>query len=407
MIGNKKFIRTMRLKNFLSYGEREESVHLESLNVFIGKNSSGKSNLIEALSLLNATPRDLTVPIREGGGIREWLYKGAKKSPVAGIDITFNYLNQPIPLRYRIEFTEVNQRLELVDEALECEIKTHESEEDVCFFYRFNKGRPVLNARPLSDNYDAESDLNRRTRRQLKREDLDINQSVLSQRKDPDQYPEITYLSTQFARMKFYRECNFGHLTPARLPQKSDLPEDFLMEDFGNLSLVLNDLQHQYQTKKMIIGHLQIFNQAIEDLTTRIHGGTVQLFIHETGLKHPLPATRLSDGTLRYLSLLAILCHPAPPKIVCIEEPEIGLHPDILPTIAKLLIDASYRTQLFVTTHSDVLISELTDVPESVIVCEQEIDGTSLQRLDKRNLNEWLKKYALGELWRMGEIGGV
>jgi len=230
---------------------------------------------------------------------------------------------------------------------------------------------------------------------------------VLSQRKDPDQYPELTYLANHFSKMKFYREWNLGRYTPPRLPQKADLPEDFLLEDASNLGLVLNNLQHQPGIKSIILKKLKAFYESIEDITTKIQGGTVQLFLHEAGLKQPIPATRLSDGTLRYICLLAILCHPEPPKVICIEEPELGLHPDILPTIAELLIEASHKTQLIVTTHSDVLVSALSDVPQSIIICEHDDEGTHLFRLEKDKLEKWLEKYSLGELWRMGEIGGV
>ncbi len=145
----------------------------------------------------------------------------------------------------------------------------------------------------------------------------------------------------------------------------------------------------------------------MEDLTTPIQGGTVQVFIHEKGLHNPIPATRLSDGTLRYLCLLTILCHSAPPPFVCIEEPESGVHPDILPTLADLLVDASRRTQLIVTTHSDTLVSALSAVSEAVLVCERDADGSRLRRLDPDQLQIWLEQYSLGELWRMGEIGGT
>ncbi len=64
-----------------------------------------------------------------------------------------------------------------------------------------------------------------------------------------------------------------------------------------------------------------------------MEGGTVQVFFQEG--RNTIPATRLSDGALRYLSLLTILLHPTPPPLVCIEEPELGLHPDILPTVAE------------------------------------------------------------------------
>src|SRR5260370_1406959 len=77
---------------------------------------------------------------------------------------------------------------------------------------------------------------------------------------------------------------------------------------------------------------------------------------------------RLSDGTLRFLSLLTVLCDPDPAPLICLEEPELGLHPDIIRTIGELLVEASTRTQLIVTTHSSELISALGEVPESVVV---------------------------------------
>jgi predicted ATPase len=169
---------------------------------------------------------------------------------------------------------------------------------------------------------------------------------------------------------------------------------------------VLHELLQRSVTRKKLIEYLKRFYAAAERIATRIHGGTVQLFIDE-GRDELIPATRLSDGTLRYLSLLAILCHPTPPPIVCIEEPELGLHPDIMPTIAELLKDASQRTQLVVTTHSDALVSALSDTPEAIVVCEPGPDGTQLRRLDHESLAEWLDRYSLGEIWRMGEIGGT
>jgi predicted ATPase len=92
--------------------------------------------------------------------------------------------------------------------------------------------------------------------------------------------------------------------------------------------------------------------------------------------------------------------------LVCIEEPELGLHPDILPTIADLLIEASSRMQLVVTTQSDILVDALTEIPEAILVCEKCVGSTTMKRLKKGDLESWLEKYALGDLWRMGEIGG-
>ncbi|TAG86335.1 MAG: hypothetical protein EAZ18_25790 [Oscillatoriales cyanobacterium] len=107
---------------------------------------------------------------------------------------------------------------------------------------------------------------------------------------------------------------------------------------------------------------------------------------------------------MRYLFLIALLLDPTPPPLICIEEPEIGLHPDILPAVAEMLIEASKRTQLIVTTHSDALVSALS--PESVLICDRDDRGSHLNRLEPKRLKKWLENYSLGELWRMGEIGG-
>ena len=134
--------------------------------------------------------------------------------------------------------------------------------------------------------------------------------------------------------------------------------------------------------------------------------GTQQIYFQERDLYSLVPASRLSDGTFRWLCLLAILLDPDPPPLVCIEEPEIGLHPDIVVELAELLCEASKKMQLIVTTHSSTLVDSLTQAPEAVIVCEKVKGATRLQRLKADELRPWLANYSLGELWRSGEIGG-
>ena len=73
--------------------------------------------------------------------------------------------------------------------------------------------------------------------------------------------------------------------------------------------------------------------------------------------------------------------------------------------LADLLVDASERTQLVVTTHSDALVSALTDQPDAIVACERPGAGTVLRRLDPERLATWLDNYQLGDLWRMGELG--
>jgi predicted ATPase len=391
-------LNSIKLTNFLSFGDSTETVELRPLNVVIGPNGSGKSNLIEAIELVKSAPNmsdksNFLAVIRDGGGVRDWLWKGAPKTPVATIDAVFDNPRGPAPLRYVLSFTEVAQRFEILDERIENE-RPDVGHDRPYFYYRFENGHGVLNVKGQS--------------RRLQHEEIESTASILSQRKDPDQYPELTYLGNVLSRIRLYREWSFGRYTTPRLPQKADLPNDLLEPDASNLGLALNRLRRDPTVKKRLLEALRALYDGIDDYDVQIEGGTVQVFLHEG--RFTVPATRLSDGTLRYLCLLAILCHPNPPPLVCIEEPELGLHPDVLPTLAELLKETSERTQLIVTTHSDVLVDALTDCPEAVLVTEKTSNGTTLNRLNAEKLKPWLEKYrhgGLGQLWTRGEIGGT
>lgn len=104
---------------------------------------------------------------------------------------------------------------------------------------------------------------------------------------------------------------------------------------------------------------------------------------------------------------MAILCDPEPPPLICIEEPELGLHPDILHELADHLAAASERTQLIVTTHSDILVDAMSERPEAVVVCEKHEGSTHMRRLSRDDLAAWLEKYRLGQLWTKGQLGGT
>ena len=234
---------------------------------------------------------------------------------------------------------------------------------------------------------------------------IDPEISILAQRRDPDVYPEFSYLASLYEQVRVYREWTFGRNSIFRVPQSTDMPNDRLEENFSNLALVLNRLRRDPKTKNTILQALRDLYQGLTDFDVSVVGGTVQVFLTEG--EYIIPAPRLSDGTLRYLCLLAILCDPKPPPLICIEEPELGLHPDILPKVADLLVNASERTQLIVTTHSDILVDSMTERPEAILVCEKHNAQTVMTRLDKASLARWLEKYRLGELWTRGELGGT
>jgi len=386
-----QLIHRITLRQLLSFDEEGIDLPMRPLNVLIGPNGSGKSNLIEALSLFQSAPGELAGTVRDGGGISDWLWKGKKRATAFIEVLVENPIHgAPKNLRHAIGFTESSRRLELVDERIEEESPRTKSDSVPYFFYQFQNNHAVLNVSGQ--------------RRELKREDVDPEKSILAQRKDPDQYPEITYLADSFSRIKIYREWTFGRYTAPRRPQKADKRNDFLDEDCANLGLVLNSIRRDITAKQSVLEHLKSLYPAVQDFDVIIEGGTVQVFLQEG--KFSIPATRLSDGTLRYLCLLAILCHPKPPPLICIEEPELGLHPDVLVSVGKLLKEASKKTQLIVTTHSDVLVDCMSDDPEDVIVCEKTDTASTMRRLDAEDLKDWLAKYSLGELWRRGQIGG-
>jgi len=384
-------IRRIKQTNLLSFGPNSEEIELKRLNVLIGPNGSGKSNLLEGIDILRSAPRDLAAPIREGGGIHDWIWRGKPKS-TAHIEAILENPQGTQALRYLLGFAERGQRFELTEERIENE-QSYGSHEKPYIYYNYVQilGRAILNYKD-------------KTQRDLRPEEVELEQSILAQRKDPDHYPELTYIGDRLSRIRIYREWSLGRDTPPRLPQKADLPNDFLQEDGKNLALVLNRFQGEPVVKRRLLDALRKLYEGITDFHVSIEGSTVQLFLEEGDVV--IPATRLSDGTLRYLCLLAILCHPKPPPLICIEEPELGLHPDILPTVSKLLLEASELSQLIVTTHSDMLVDALTNDWWSIVVCEKHDGQTVMRRLDEEKMADWLENYRLGELWSSGEIGG-
>ncbi len=404
MQGDTRFIRTLQLRNLLSFGPDSPPIELGPLNVLIGPNGSGKSNVIEAIDLLRASATDLEAQIRAGGGTEEWLWKGVDPRLMAVLYATIRPLEGTVPIRHSFSFSSTGQRFRLVDEAIYDQPEDSDGDEETLSYFFYKSGVPNFLV-PVKET-SGEGDGGEREYRRIRRKNLAPNQSVLTQRRDPDRYPEITYLGEQYRQFRLYREWDIGRNGAPRIPQSVDQPNDFLAEDASNLGLVLNNLGRTGNLKDTLDVFLSRFYDRYKDYSVSVEGGTVQVFLREKDLKDWIPATRISDGTLRFLCLASILCHPSPKPLICIEEPEIGLHPDILPTVAEMLIEASERTQIIVTTHSDILVDALTHVPEAVFVCEKESSSTTVRRLDQDALRKWLKEYTLGDLWRSGQLGG-
>lgn len=381
-------IQRLKVSGLLSFGPQGIDLPMEPLTVLIGPNGSGKSNLLEVLALLRAAPRDLAAPIKKRGGVWEWLWKGNDSPRAATVDAIIDCPDQNA-LRHLLKFADNGGRLEVVAEEI---ASSGAVGHDTQLHYRLRSGRHVFLAWEPDE-----------TANEIVDNPATPDESVLSQFRDPQAYPALDCLQEQYKDIRLYQNWSFGPEAESRRDRSAHGRGDFLNEGADNLPIVISHFQGH--AKRQFLKALHELYGGIIDVSCPVTGGKVELFLEESDGRQ-IPATLLSDGTLRYLSLLAILLHPAPPPLIGLEEPELGLHPDVVAEIAKLLVQASARTQIVVTTHSRMLVDALTDHPSSVVVCEKDHGESRFERLDGTSLKAWLDKYSLGELWSSGELGG-
>lgn len=229
-------ISSLTPRNLLSFAPSFGGVALRALNLFIGPNSSGKSNLIEAVNLMRSAPRELRDITRKGGGAPEWIWKGQPREP-ASMEVVVQNPTGPIPIRHVISFQSVSQSFALHDERVEEVERRNSGEDDVYFYYRYHNGQPVINTQ-------------HGLKRGLARETIESDKSILAQRRDPETYPELAWLAQNYEKVRIYREWSFGRNAVFREPQRADMRNDVLEEDFSNLGLFLNRLSTRFPDAK-------------------------------------------------------------------------------------------------------------------------------------------------------------
>ena len=392
-----KTLKRLKLKNLLSFGDPGIDLELGSLNVIVGANGSGKSNLIEAISLLRAATSDFSSALSDGEVVENWLWKG--KGQGKRVEVTA-FWDRPKPkagILHQFKLEERNYRFFVADELIEDDEITEAGAKEPRKYFFYRNHYAYLNS--------AVQEGKPKGKRGLQQVEIDSAKSILAQRTYPEQYPELYRWSETLKSIQIYRDWQFGRRSVLRNAQSPGQPNEYLLESGENLAVVVNRLKFDSDAKRSLMEYLRDFYPWIEDVDLRMEGGKAQVYFQEKGGMFT-PATRLSDGTMRWLALLVILLVPNPPPLVCIEEPELGLHPDVIPKLAELLVAASDRMQLIVTTHSDILIDALSDHPEAVIVCDKDENGSRFTRLNGAELKDWLDDYSLGELWRKGNLGG-
>lgn len=371
------FLQKIKLENLLSFKDAE--LELRPLNVLIGPNASGKSNLIRAIGLLRSLPKDLATEIANGGGPRAWINQRTRGKP--SIQIAGALVPRVISFEYEFSFAEDGKSYRVAVDRLDAVVKSGASQKHVIGGFI-----PALNGILARTRQTSISDL-------------------MKQIGSPGGAPPPV-LRAAMENVRLYREFHTGPDSNTRRGIAASALGDYLSEDGGNLALVLSKFELN-GIKPKVVQILKQLYEPFEEVVLSPLGGIAQLYVREAGMTEPMSALSLSDGTLRLLCLLAIWLEPEPPPLVCIEEPEIGLHPDAIRIVGDLLRDAAERTQLIVTTHSPALVDALSDQPESVVVCERDFDGfTQFRRLKSAGLDDWLERYSLGELWQKGELGG-
>jgi predicted ATPase len=335
---------------------RKLELELRALNVLVGANGVGKSNLISFFKLLGAVINtNLHRLVGEVGGADTFLRYGKK--------VTKRIL-------INIEFGTVHYEVELKPDATDSLLAASSG-------YK----RP-----PLDENSDNTKDFN-----------------ISSERGDI--FDHIRVL------INYIRTYHFHDTTDtAAIKGWGRLNDNIeLRSDGENLAAILYKIYKQnrkaYQTICDVIRSVAPY---FDDFILRpnpLNMDTIRLEWREHDSDYPFIARDLSDGTLRFMALTTLLLQPEPPAIIVIDEPELGLHPFAIEKLAGLLQIASSRAQLIVATQSPQLIAALE--PEDIIVADRKDGETTMQRLDAANLKDWLEEYTLGELWQKNILGGV
>lgn len=379
------------VEGLLSFGERT-SFEFGQLNILVGPNGSGKSNLVDCIRVFRYAPSDIQEAFKDSG-FEEWLYQGVNQQAASAfLEILASLPDSQSRIRHQIKLGSPRHSRAPLEEV----VSIVEPENELQHFVGSYRSGATLSTPGTGK---------RRKERTLGEHEYDHFQSILSQIRDIGQYPEITRLAGLYAKVRIYSEWSFGRNSTLREATPTSRSDTTLSESMDDLALALNGLEGTTAHDK-IRDLLKELKETYSDYTTRILFGRVGLELVETPFKRPLPAKRLSDGTLRFLALAAILLQPKPPSLICIEEPELGMHPDMIRIVADMIIDASVRAQLIITTHSEQLLTALQDDFDVLFAFDAGVTGSVVRRFSQTEYEDWCQEHTLGELWTSGELGG-
>lgn len=352
-------ITTLAIANYRSL--RNVVAPLGALNVVSGENGSGKSSLYRALRLLADTAQGgVVASLAREGGIPSALWAGPEN--ISRAMRTGEHPVQGGPRQER-----VNLRLGFAsDELSYCIDLGLPIPSSSAFAYDPEIKRECIWAgvkfRPASLLVDRRNNIvsvrDAEGEWQVVASNVPSFDSMLTRIADPQRAPEVLTIREAIRAWRFYDHFRVDVDSPIRHPQ------------LGTRTPVLSndgyDLAPALQTIREI-GNGEALEKSIEDAFPGSsllidHGsGRFSVALKQPGMLRPLAAAELSDGTLRFLLWCAALLTPRPPPLMVLNEPETSLHPDLLPALARLILQASKQSQLWIVSHSSRLLASLQE----------------------------------------------
>lgn len=371
---------------------RSQVLPLQRLNVITGANGSGKSNVYRALRLLAETAQGSVVSsLAREGGLQSTLWAGPEVTSrsVRRGDYPVQPTVRQKPVNLRLGFASEDfgylidlglpppVRTEISQFALDPEIKRE------CIWHG-----PV--ARPSTLLTEREGCVVRVRSAQgewsIVNHNLAPFDSMMTHVADPRNAPEALALRESIRAWRFYDHLRTDTGAPARTTQIGTRTP-VLANDGADIAAAIQTIQE--------IGDAEALTTAVGDafpggsLLVQNNAGWFSLLMEQHGLLRPLGAAELSDGTLRYIMLVAALLTPRPPALMVLNEPETSLHPDLLAPLARLIAKASERSQIVVVTHSAPLIAPLAAAGGNSLMLEKRLGETTVRGASELTNPAW------------------
>ena len=397
---NFNMIKNIRLKNFFSIAS--QSIVLTEMNALVGINGVGKSNIIKALQVLKAviTDGDLSdLFINQWGGFDAVMFMG-NKDPKASISLEYEFDPEVIgqygyhfqePVFYRIRFHKIaSSQNYYICESFHT--KTTDGKPNYLYL-KIDQGKGFAREGRSNEQESVTYELD------------NASESILSQLVDKDRYYQIYTLREAIKDIAIYTYFDTTAKSAIRKPVQPGYMNR-LFPDGSNLPQVLNAIKvNDKGSYGKIKDALISVNPNFRGFDFNFLGTSIELLLDENGLNRAVHVTHISDGTLRYLCILAIVFNPRRGRLVCIDEPEVGLHPDMLGELMQSISENAGETQYLISTHSDHILNQLP-VSDVIVLEKDEHNQTIIRDFRDEEYANWAAQYSTGTLWRNGDLGG-